>query len=243
MPSLSVNLDLVAVLRAARRLNVPDPAQAAVLAELAGADGISVQLRRDRKYIRERDLYILKSIVKTRLSVEIPPAEDVVEKMLEIKPSVVVFAADHADSDSPMTTIDFESGGVDFREMVASFSGVGISTGFFVEPDPDAVKGAAKAGADSVLLSCEGYTGARTIEDAQKELDRIDRAAETAVKSDLFVRCGRGLSHKNIRPLVEQGNIDEFVIGQAIVSRALFTGLERSVGEMLALLRDEPARG
>ena len=242
MSSLSISLDLVAVMRAARGLSEPDPAQAAVLAEIAGADGIAVQFRRDKKYIRERDLYILKGIVKTRLAVEMAPSEDVIAKVLEIKPWMVIFAADHADSNTPMSPIDFDSSSVDFGDTVNAFSGVGVNTSFYIDPTTDAVKGAARAGAAAVLLNSAGYTGARTIEEAQQELDRIDRAAETARKSDLAVYCGRGVNYKNIRPLQELGNIDEFVVGQAINTRAMFVGLERAIREMKGLLLSEPAR-
>ncbi|MCK4573481.1 MAG: pyridoxine 5'-phosphate synthase, partial [candidate division Zixibacteria bacterium] len=159
MSSLSISLDLVAVMRAARGLSEPDPAQAAVLAEIAGADGIAVQFRRDKKYIRERDLYILKGIVKTRLAVEMAPSEDVIAKVLEIKPWMVIFAADHADSNTPMSPIDFDSSSVDFGDTVNAFSGVGVNTSFYIDPTTDAVKGAARAGAAAVLLNSAGYTG------------------------------------------------------------------------------------
>lgn len=241
MSALTVNLDLVAVLRSVRRLHEPDPAQAAMLAELAGADGIGVQLRRDRKYIRDRDLYILKSVVKTKLIVEMPPADELITLALEIKPWIVIFVADHADSDSPVSPIDFDNADVDFGDITDRFKGVGVNVGFFVEPETDDIRGAAKAEASSVLINCSRYTDARTIDDAQLGLDSLDRAVNAASKYDLAVYCGRGISYKNIQPLVDLRSADEFVVGHAIGSRAMLVGYERAVREMIALVRNTKA--
>lgn len=236
MSQLSVNLDLVAALREVRGLTEPDPTQAAVLTELAFADGVAVQLRRDRQGIRERDLYLLKGVTKTKLILEMPPAEDIVEKVLEVKPWMVTFVADHADINSPVSTINISSAPVDYGELSNRFSSAGISVGFFVEPNAEEIKGAAKAGAVAVLINCAGYTHSRTLDEAQSELDRIDRAVQAAAKAGLTVHCGRGINYKNVRPLVELGAVDEFVIGHAIIARAMLVGLERAVREMLQLM-------
>jgi pyridoxine 5-phosphate synthase len=235
--ALTVNLDLVAVLRSVRRLQEPDPAQAAILSELAGADGVAVQMRRDRKYIRDRDLYVLKSIVKTKLIVELPPADELINLALETKPWMVILVADHADSDSPVSPIDFDNAAVDFGDVTDRLKGVGVNVGFFVEPDGDGIKGAARAGAASVLINCSGYTEARTLENAQGELDGIDRAVNSASKQNLAVYCGRGITYKNVQPLVELGYVDEFIVGHAIGSRAMLVGYERAVQEMLTLVK------
>ena len=237
MAQLSVNLDLVAAMREVRRLGEPDPCQAAVLAELAGADGIAVQMQRHRRHVRDRDLYLLKGIVKTKLAVEIPPVDDVIEKILEVKPYLVTFVADHADTDAAVSPIDFNAAAVDFGSLAAKFSAVGVSVAFFIEPDPEQIRGASKSGASAVLINCSRYAGARTLNEAQSELDRIDRAVRAAAKSDLGVHCGRGVNYKNIRPLLELGVVDEFFVGYAICARALLVGFDRAVREMLALVQ------
>ena len=237
MSLLSVLIDTVAAMRELNRTSEPDPAQAAVLAELGGADGIVVQLRRDRKYIRDRDLYFLKGVVKTKLMVEMPPVDDIIDRMLEVKPWMVTLVADHADSDTPVSTIDFTAAPVDFRDITARFTAVGVNVCFFVEPEPEQIKSAAKAGASAVLISCSGFTGAHTLDDAQAELDRIDRAVQSAAKHSLEIHCGRGINYKNIIPLLELGHVDEFVIGHAICSKALLIGMERSVRDMVELIR------
>jgi len=243
MALLSVNLDQVAALREVRRLNEPDPAQAAVLAELAGADGIAVQLRRDRKYIRDRDLYILREVVKTKLAIEMAPTDENIEKSLEVKPWMVTFVADHADSDTAVSGIDFDSAPIDFGDIAVRFKGVEVNVCFFVEPDIEAVKGAARAGAGAIMLNCGGFTEARTLEEAQEELDRIDRAAQAASKADLLIHASRGISYKNVLPLHELNLIHEFVVGHAITTRAVLCGLSQAVGDMIRIIKTEPPPG
>lgn len=242
MSSLIVNLDLAAQMRAVRRLGEPDPAQAAVLAELSGVDGIAVQIRRDKKYIRERDLYLLKGVVKTKLIFEMPPTEEAVDRALEIKPWMVILAADHADSDSPISPLELTDAEINYSNITNQFIGVGVNVGYFIEPDVSQVKAAAKLGASVVLLNCSSYTYAKNIEDAQRGLDMIDKVAETASKSNLSVYCGRGINYKNIRPLLELGNIDEFSIGHAVITRALLVGLEKAIKEMLNIIQTVSSR-
>lgn len=237
MAQLSVNLDLVAVVRETRREAEPDPAQAAVLAELAGADGIAVQLRRDRKIIRERDLYLLKGVIKSKMIIEMPPAEALLEKALEIKPRIVILVADHADSSSPVSPIEVGSANIDFSDIASKLSAVGITVGFFIEPDSDIVRRVAKAGGSVVMMNCSGYTLARNMAQAQSELDKIDGAAQSAGKNGLTVFAGRGINYRNVEPLMELGNIDEFLIGHAVCSRAMLVGMARAVKEMRSLLR------
>ncbi len=236
MSLLSVNIDMVAAMREVRRTVEPDPAQIAVMAEISGVDGITVQVRRDRKFIRERDLYILKGVVKSRLNLEIPPVDDIIEKAFEIKPSMITLVVDQADSSAPVSTIDFNSDQIEFSDLAARFTGVGINVCFFVEPENDQIKKAVKNGASAILINCAGYSGATTMDTAKSELDRIDKASQYASKKGLEVHCGRGLNYSNIPPLKELNTIDEFVIGHAIFTRSLLVGLERSISEMTALL-------
>ena len=235
MALLSVSLDQVAALREVRRLKEPDPAQAVVLAELAGADGIVVQLRRDRKYIRDRDLYVLREVVKTRLTVEMAPTDENIEKALEIRPWMVTLVADHTDSDTPVSGIDFDNAAIDYGDIVVRLKGAGLNVCFFIEPEVLAVKGARRAGASTVVINCAGFTEARNFEDAQAELDRIDNSAQAAVKTGLSVHAGRSINYKNVLPLLELNLIREFVIGHAIASRAVLTGYTQAVSEMLRL--------
>jgi pyridoxine 5-phosphate synthase len=224
-----------------RGLKEPDPAQAVVASELAGADGISMLLPRDRRNLRERDMYLLKELVQSRLMLEIPPVPELLEKALEVRPSMVTLVADQADSESPPVGIDFDTLSADFSEMTGRLRGSGIGACFLVEPDEVAVRGASKAGANAVLINCRDFSDARNLEQAQEALDKVDAAAAHASKAGLAVRAGGGLSLKNIRSLVELGYIQEFVIGHALISRALMVGLSRAVSDFLRAVRGEPA--
>lgn len=237
MALLSVNLDSVATMREARKQREPDPAQAAVLAEMAGADGIAIQLRRDRKFIRERDLFILREVVKTKLTIELPPADEMIARAMEVKPALVTLVADHADSNSPVSGIDFQTAGVDYSDVTLRLKGAGIGVCYFVEPEVESIKGAVKAGADAVLINCGGFTCALTLDEAQRELDRIDAAAQAASKAGLSIYAGRGISFKNVVALYELGLFHEYYVGHSIVSRAVLKGMEAAVTEMLTVIR------
>lgn len=236
MAQLFLNLDMVAIMRAVRHTQEPDPLQVAVLGELAGVDGISVQLRRDRRFINDRDLYLLKGSIKSRLAIETPPADDTIDRVADIKPDAVILVADHADTDMPFSTIDFNQGDMEFRDIVARLHGVEASVSFLVEPELDQIKGAGKSGADAVMLNTKAYTLARNVEDAQRELDRLDEAANYAARNGLAVQSGPGLTYRNVRPIVETGRFNEFHIGHSIISRALMVGIDRAVRDMREIL-------
>ncbi len=235
-----VSVDMVGVMRETGHRKEPDPAQAAVLAELAGARGISVMLRRDRKYLRDRDLYILKNIVKTRLNINMPPTEDIIERALEVKPYAVTIVSDSANSEGVVSTVDFHSGDIDFSSISNRIKDVGVTMNYFIEPEIENVKGALKAGAEGVVLNCSDYADAPSLQESKSQLDRIDRAAQAASKQGLMVWAGRGLHYSNIQPLVELGNISEFIVGRAICTRALFYGFDRAVREMVQVIENSP---
>ncbi|MFH1687681.1 MAG: pyridoxine 5'-phosphate synthase [bacterium] len=236
MSSLVVNVDTVSFFREMRGRNEPDPAQVTVLAEMAGADGISVQLSARRRAMHERDLYVLASVVKTRLMIEMPPADVLIEKALEIKPSMVTLVADQATGSIDPSTINLNDGEFDYSGLIARLGGASVGVSFFIEPEPDLIRKAAKAGAAAVLINCATYANARTLQDAQHELDRIDRTVVAAGKAGLSVACGRGLNHRNLKPLVELGAVDDFVIGYSICARALLIGYERAVREIVSAI-------
>jgi len=239
LSSLTINVDAVAALRGLCGFAEPDPVQAAVLAELAGADGIAIQISPQRQFIRDRDLYLLKGVVKTRLTLEMPPSEQFVTKALEVKPWMVTFASDQQGGDAALLPVDLTNTEIDYRDLTDRLTAVGVLVGFFVDPQSEQVKQVARFGGTTILLNCLGYTNARTLEAAQQELDRIDATAAAAAKAGLAVNCGRGLTYRNLSPIVELGLADEFVVGYAVAARALLVGYERAVIEMLRLI-DKP---
>lgn len=237
MASLTVSLDAVAYARGTGGSREPDPAQAAVLAELGGADGILLQFRRDKKFVRERDLYQLKGIVSTKLMVEMPLNDDAVKLTMDLKPAMVFFVADHADSDTPVATINFANQPVSYDSIVNQLHGVGIRCGFFIDPESDELKGLMKTGADAAMVNTRGYAHSRTIEEAHRELDKIDKSLSTLSKASIETYCSVGLTYKNIVPLLDMDSIDEFIIGQSVCARAILVGMERAVREMKEILR------
>jgi pyridoxine 5-phosphate synthase len=227
------------MMREFSQMGEPDLLPGAVLAEIAGADGIAVQLRRDRRVVTGRDLHLLKAAVKTKLIVFMPPVDELIERLREVKPWMVVFVSDQPNVDNLPGTIDFHNTPVDFAPLVAQLEGEEMSVGFFVSPDPNEIKGAEKAGASAIVINCQRYTTARTVDEAQAGLDEIDRAVQLAVKSQMTTYCTGGLSYKNISALTELGTVSEFIVGRAICGRAVLVGMERAVGEMLELSRGQ----
>lgn len=237
MALLSVKLDRIAAIRELGSKRQPDPAQAAVVAELAGADGVAIELRRDRRYVRDRDLYVLREVVKTKLMIEIPPMEDIIDRVLDVKPSAVTFVADHPDSNLPAAGIDFGAAPVDFSSVSARFKGVGIQVGFLIEPLPEMVRGAVRAGADHIQINCRGFTQAHTLEEAQTELDRIDATAQAAAKAELTVMAGGGIAAKNVPALHELGLIDEYIVGHSLIAQAVLKGMGGAIEDLATSIR------
>lgn len=236
MALLSVNLDAIGTLRESGRTKEPDPSQAAVLVEFAGADGISVRFFPNRRAIRERDLYLLREIVRTRLTIEIPATEETVSKILEIKPWMAVLSSPMAGTESRERTLE-PNDSSDVKSFVSRLRGAGILVGVLLPAIPDAAKFAQKNGVDAVVIDCETYGEARIIDDAQRQLDLIDKTAEQIAKARLFCKAAHGISYKSVAPLVELGFFDEFFIGHSIASRAIGIGLPDAVREMLELVR------
>jgi pyridoxine 5-phosphate synthase len=242
MAYLSMKLDHFAVLRQARRGKNPLPAQTATLAELAGVDGITIHMRNDRRHIREKDLFVLKETVSTRLTVEIMPTEENLSRVLEAKPYMVTFIPEvdreiTTQSGLALPEVEFDLIG----EMAYRLQELGIKTALHIEPDTDVIKKASKMGVDAVKLHTGFYAGARTEEEGLAELEKISRAAGAASKANLVVMAGQGLDYQNLTPLARMGVIDEFVIGQAIVARAALVGIERAVKDLIDVLGRETA--
>lgn len=239
MASLTVDLSLIPAIRSSLDRDQPDPIQAAVLAELAGADAIAFALKSGRRQTQPRDIAILGSVVKGRLSLSVPPLDELIEQALSIKPAEVTFFVDSGTGADPMATIGFDVPEIDYQDLSARLSGIGVSVRYYIEPDPAAVKQARKAGADGVVFSTSAYTSSRELNQARQELDRLDQAAQAAAKAGLSVACCRGLDYSNIEPLVQLDVIDEFIVGGAVLARASLIGIESAVRRMRELVRGQ----
>ncbi len=234
---LGVNVDHVATLRQVRRAAYPDPVAAAIMAELAGADQITIHLREDRRHIQDRDLQVLRKTVTTRLNLEMAVAQEMLRIAYEVKPDMVTLVPERREELTTEGGLDVVSGREAVRKAVRTLHDAEIEVSLFIDADLDQVKAAHRAEAHAVELHTGRYCDARLAADRRRELNRILDACKAAAKLGLKVAAGHGLNYQNVLPVAAIGEIEELNIGHAIVAHALVVGMERAVREMKALLR------
>lgn len=233
---LGVNIDHVATVREARKGRLPDPVAAAVLAELAGADGITVHLREDARHIQERDVRLLKDTVSTRLNLEMGLAETIVKAALDIVPHQVTIVPEHREELTTEGGLDVISNVKKLSPAIQKFHEKGIVVNLFVEPDRSTLEEAKKLGADGVEIHTGMYANAVSDNDIRKAYHDIHQAAVMARNMRMYVAAGHGLDYKNITDIAKLHEIVEVNIGHSIIARAILVGLERAVREMKDLL-------
>lgn len=236
MARLSVNIDHIATLRQARAGADPDPIAAAVLVELAGADGVVVHLREDRRHIQERDLRLFKEIIKTKLDLEISATAEMVKIALHFKPQVVTLVPEKRLELTTERGLDVIGHREELQKAIATLRDGGIMTSLFIEPDLEQIKTAHRISADYIEIHTGRYANVQTEKERRAEADVILNAARYAAKLGLGVNAGHGLNYVNVRPLARIPEIEEFNIGHSIVARAVLVGLEKAVREMKQLL-------
>ncbi|MBN1577286.1 MAG: pyridoxine 5'-phosphate synthase [Chitinispirillaceae bacterium] len=236
MTTLGVNIDHIATLRQARGGHDPDPLQAAVLAELAGAMGITAHLREDRRHIQDRDIYLLKQIVTTRLNMEMAPTPDMINIAVDVLPFMVTLVPEQRQE---MTT----EGGIAVRERerdlakaIETFRDHKILVSLFVNPDINDVKASKRVGATHVELHTGYYANANGATSIAEELGKLKDAALVATKLGLNLNAGHGLNYHNVTPVARIDGMQELNIGHAIVARASLAGMEAAVRDMAALI-------
>lgn len=234
---LGVNVDHVASLRQARKGNEPDPVTAAALAEMAGADGISVHLRGDRRHIQERDLQMLREIVRTRLNLVMAANPAMVTVAATHKPEQVTLVPERQEEMTTESGLDVLLNQTLVRKTAIDLREAGITASIFVDPDYDQIRAIAKLGIGTIEINTADFASARREEDASLELDKIVQAARAGSKLGLRVLAGHGLDYRNVRPIAHLPEIVELNIGHAIVARATLVGMDRAVREMKELLR------
>jgi len=237
LAKLSVNVDHIATIRQARGVAEPDPVAAAVIAELAGADGITIHLREDRRHIQDRDVEILRQTIKTRLNLEMALTDEMVAIALKVLPDSVTFVPEGRHE---LTT----EGGLDavllqntLKQKIALLKQAGIIVSLFIEPDMEQIKATHKVGADYMEIHTGAYCEVRTDSERREQLRRIELAISGARKLGLGINAGHGLDYRNIGAVVALTGVEEFNIGHSIVSRAVLVGMERAVIDMVALVR------
>jgi pyridoxine 5-phosphate synthase len=234
---LGVNIDHVATVRQARGVAEPDPVTAAALAELAGADGITVHLREDRRHIQDRDVELLRRTVGTRLNLEMAATDEMVGIALKLLPDCVTLVPEKREELTTEGGLDVIRYRSSLKDPVELLRQGGITVSLFVDPDLEQIKAARRLGADYIEIHTGAYCEARDPGSRRIELEKIDNAVRAGRKLGLRVNAGHGLNYQNVREVVALGGIEEFNIGHSIVSRAVLVGMERAVREMVALVR------
>lgn len=236
MAKLAVNLDHVATVRQARRAAEPDPVTAAALAELAGALGIVVHLREDRRHIQGRDLDLLRQTVKTRLNLEMAATQEMLKIALSVKPDMVTLVPERREEITIEGGLEVQLNRENLKKYVRLFKDADITVSLLITPDLEQIKGAQWVEADYIEVHTGPFCEARTISERQEEFDRIYNAIKLAHKVGLGVKAGHGLDYRNIGWLADVTEIEEFTVGHAIVARAVLIGFERAVREMVELI-------
>jgi pyridoxine 5-phosphate synthase len=233
-----VNIDHVATVRQARRTDEPDPVRAAVLAELGGADGLTVHLREDRRHIQDRDVELLMRTARTPVNLELASSSEILELACAWAPYQATLVPEKREE---ITT----EGGLalgDAAQRAATEAAVqrladaGVRTSLFIDPDPAAIRTSREVGVDAVELHTGEYANAAGHE-REAQLRRLGDAAAQAADLDLAVHAGHGLTYENVTPVAAIEEIEELNIGHSVISRAVFVGIERAVREMAEILR------
>lgn len=237
MLELSVNVDHVATLRETRKAHEPDPVVAALLAELAGAKGITIHLRKDRRHIKERDLNILRSTVKTKLNLEMGTDEKIVRIALKIKPDLCTLVPEKEEEITTEGGLNLSQKISRLREVITLLHEREIPVSLFINPDPNSVRKAHKLGVETVELHTGIYAEVSSLLEVATQLEKLAGAAALAKKLGLRVNAGHGLNYQNVRKVCLIKEIEELSIGHSIIARACLVGIEKAVKEMIELIK------
>jgi pyridoxine 5-phosphate synthase len=234
--ALGVNIDHVATLRQARRIDYPDPIHAALLAEQSGADSITLHLREDRRHIQDRDVTLMRQLLKTRMNLEMAVTEEMIRIASGVKPQDCCLVPESRQEVTTEGGLDVVRQGERIASACAALASAGIRVSLFIDPEPAQVEAAVRAGAPVIELHTGTYANAAGPALAM-ELERVRAAAKLAASLGLTVNAGHGLNYHNVEPIAAIGEIVELNIGHSIIARALFDGLPKAVSDMKALMR------
>lgn len=238
MPTLGVNIDHVATIRQARHTVEPDPIAAAVLAELAGAEGITVHLREDRRHMQDRDVKILRETVRTHLNLEMAATDEMVAIALDIKPDYVTLVPERREEVTTEGGLDIFGQLDRMTDVVSILQAAKIPVSLFIDAEANQIQASAKTGAKFIELHTGRYAEAKG--DAQaKELHQLKLGCDLAIELGLRVNAGHGLTYWNVYPVAQLPGMEELNIGHTIISRAVLVGIERAVQEMKQAIRGE----
>jgi pyridoxine 5-phosphate synthase len=233
---LAVNIDHIATIRQARQAREPEPVAAALIAELAGAEGITVHLRGDRRHIQDRDVELLRQTVATKLNIEMAAMPEMAAIASRLKPQQVTLVPERPRELTTEGGLDVVAERTAIADFVHRMRDAGVRVSIFLNPDEAQVKAAAGSGADAIEINTGVYADSQ-LASSSAELARVSRAAAVAADEGLEVLAGHGLNYVNVVPIVGITEIVELNIGHSIVARASLVGMDRAVRDMVALLR------
>lgn len=238
MTRLHVNVDHVATLRQARGINYPDPLPAASICEMAGASGITIHLREDRRHIVDRDLRLMREIVTTVLNMEMAATEEMIGIAREVRPDICTIVPEKREERTTEGGLAVAADIEGISSAVGSLREAGIRVSLFIDPTPREIEASHKVGADMVELHTGDYAGAASSR-RNIELERLIEGAKLAANAGLDVAAGHGLHYHNVRPVSEIPEVVELNIGHSIVSRAVFVGMDAAVRQMLSAMGEK----
>ena len=240
MIRLGVNIDHVATVRQAQRAQEPDPAAAAVLALLGGADGITLHLREDRRHIQDRDVRIVRELVKNRMNLEMAAVDAIVTIACAVKPDEATLVPERREELTTEGGLDVVAHQDAVRRAADRLLAAGIEVSLFIDPDDRQIETAKRLGARAVEIQTARYSEARGEANVERELELLRHAAFNARQCELRVHMGHGLDYSNVHAITHIAGLEELNIGHSIVSRAVLVGMERAVREMRQLLDRAP---
>lgn len=238
MKSLSINIDHIATLREARKGIEPDPVTAALLVELGGADGITIHLREDRRHIQDRDLHLLKDVIKTKLNLEMAATPEMQRIALDVKPQLVTIVPEKREELTTEGGLDVNSDREELEKFIDKLHEGGLKVSLFLDPDPGQIKSAKLIDADYVEIHTGTFSELWGSQKGDEVFSKIDDAVKLASNLKLGVNAGHGLNYQNIKDVATLKEIEEFSIGHSIISRSVYVGLEKAVREMVKLIKN-----
>lgn len=239
---LGVNIDHVATLRQARGTRYPDPVQAALLAEEAGADGITLHLREDRRHIQDRDVLVLADMLNTRMNFEMAVTEEMLSLAEKIKPAHCCLVPEKREELTTEGGLDVHGNEKAIAKACARLAKHGIEVSLFIDADPLQIDAVVRCGAPAIEIHTGAYADAQNAAEQQAELEKIRKGVSYAAKKGLIVNAGHGLHYHNVEAIAAIPEINELNIGHAIIARAVFVGLKEAVSEMRRLIEQASPR-
>lgn len=240
---LGVNIDHVATLRQARGTRYPEPVQAALVAEQAGADSITAHLREDRRHIQDRDIYLLKDMLHSKLNLEMAVTDAMIELAVQVKPQACCLVPERREELTTEGGLDLLTAPQKMRDACLALAEAGVEVSLFIDPDFAQIDAAVKAGAPVIELHTGRYADAQTPHARMQELQRIQAAAGYAYSAGLQVNAGHGLTMLNVEAICRIGQIVELNIGHSIIAQAIFSGLEQAVRDLKRVMREARLHG